>query len=137
MPTMLTLRRLRLPKAPEKLNASTITVSPSSSRISLISSIPWPEPEVISTSSIVVLIPRSAASFSTRKRRNGTIPCGPPSKLYMEMFRGSPRNTLVADSMNPSKGTISGSLWPPMKLYFGWPCHGAGGGGRPRLKRVE
>ena len=51
---MLTLRRRMLPRAPEKLNASTITVSPSSSRISFISSMARPEPEVIRTSSVVM-----------------------------------------------------------------------------------
>ena len=137
MATMLTLRRRMLPRAPEKLNASTITVSPSSSRTSLISSMASPDPDVIRISSTVVLMPRWAASLSTRNCRSGVMPWGPPSKLYMDMLRGSPRNTLSADSMNPSTGTMSGSLCPPMKLYLGWPSNGAGGAGRVRLNSVE
>jgi len=39
--------------------------------------------------------------------------------------------------MNLSIGTRFGSLWPPTKLYFGWPCHLPEGDGRSLLKRVE
>ena len=60
-----------------------------------------------------------------------------PIELYMEMYLGSPLNTFEAASMNPSIGTESGSLCPPMKLYFGCPPHLAGGAGRSLLKSVE
>ena len=71
IPTILTCRRLKLLSTPAKLYISVITVSPDSSSTSLMRLIPWPEPEVISTSSVDTWMPRCRASFSATNSRKG------------------------------------------------------------------
>ena len=104
-------------------------MSPGSSNIRLTRSMPWPEPEVISTSSGDAIHAARRPACRRRTRACQGNPAG-PARLYSARLAPSRRSTDAAASANPSAGTCSGSLWPPMKLYFGNPVQRGAGGGR-------
>ena len=97
---------------------------------------PWPEPEVISTSSAVHLIAGRCATLSTTKSRSRAVTLRPVKIVKREVRAVPLASTAVAALANAAAGMRSGSLWPPMKLNFGKPVQRGAGGGRSLLKRL-